>query len=732
MKQHLQNAENNRISLKILILLIAFCLTASMIPVFSGSSSSYAASKKTTKKTSTSASIKKKTGDLSRISRKQAQPQKATASAALKAYRSATRSSSRGSVLTSSQWTKGSSKDYYYQHLTARQKKLYNAMLTLAQDPYSENIVVYTSTKNASDDNTTGTDWFLAYQSLIYDHAELFWLWMDGGDSAFVYDPVQIGNSYKWVMWMDLSASGQTTTSRQEMPLRLFNSESGYKQVKSEFNSAVNNFLSDIDRNHSDAVVAMEIHDKLCKQITYNDAANASDAFFYDPSHTAYGALVNGKAVCDGYALAYSYLLKKCGISSAVALGYVGSNAQTGGHAWNLVKLSGSWYEADATWDDNDTNNSYGHDFLFITTKQISSQMPGIKANTVHHRDSAEPYKSLSRLLPTATATHFNPSYMSKSGQTLSDNTDSEGKAVSLGAVYNNKIYPFTAAPSASNGKWTLKIVTSNLKSDSNVYKAEGVSASDSSLLAVPTWSSASRALTLKLKDSSSSSAAASDTAGSNAVKVKVEYDNGATGTITANLTVKANVLAAQRTYTGKTRSASFVVTTLNGAIVPSSAYTAVLYSGAVEPGIYANLVTFKDGTLYSGNGTKLVWMTVVPRTASITGASQSGKKLTVKWTSANNSASGYQVEVSSSKSFSASSTKTYTVNGSSASKLVKALRKSGKYKYVRIRAYASGSWHGLSASSESMKKDGRAATLYSKWSAVKSLTTSASGKKAA
>ncbi|MGN1382882.1 MAG: transglutaminase domain-containing protein [Eubacterium sp.] len=732
MKQRLQNAENHRISLKILILLIAFCLTASMIPVISGSTSSYAASKKTSKKTSSAASIKKKTGDLSRITRKQAQPQKATASAALRAYRSAMRSSSKGSVLTSGQWTKGSSSDYYYQHLTTRQKKLYNAMLTLAQDPYSENIVVYTSTKNASDDGTTGTDWFLAYQSLIYDHAELFWLWMDGGDSAFVYDPVQIGNSYKWVMWMDLSASGQNTTSRQEMPVRLFNTESGYKQVKAQFNTAVNNFLSDIDRNHSDAVVAMEIHDKLCKQITYNDAANDTNAFFYDPSHTAYGALVGGKAVCDGYALAYSYLLKKCGISSAVALGYVGSSAQTGGHAWNLVKLSGSWYEADATWDDDDTNNSYNHAFLFITTKQISSQMPGIKANTVHHRDSTEPYKSLSRLLPTATATHFNPSYMSKSGQTLSDNTDSEGKAVSLGAVYSSKIYPLTAAPSASNGKWTLKIVTSNLKDDSSVYKAEGVSASDSSLLAVPTWSTASRALTLKLKDSSSSTSSDSSSNDISAVKVKVEYDNGTTGTITANLTVKANVLAAQRPYNGKARSASFAVTTLNGATVPASAYSAVLYSGAVEPGIYANLVSFRDGTLYSGNGTKLVWMTIVPRTASITGASQSGRRLTVKWTSENNSASGYQIEVSSNKSFSSSSTKTYSVSGSSAKKLVKTLSRSGKYKYVRIRAYANGSWHGISSSSASMKKDGSAATLYSKWSSAKSISGFSSSSKAA
>lgn len=714
----------HRISLKILILLIIFCLTAAMAPA--AGRSSYAASK--SKKTSTSASIKKKTGDLAKITRKQAQPKQAAASAALKVYRNAMRSSSRGSVLSSSQWTRGTSSDYYYQHLTSRQKKLYNAMLTLSQDPFSENIVVYSSTRDASDDGTTGTDWFLAYQSLIYDHAELYWLWMDGGDSAFVYDPVQVGGKYKWVMWMDYSSTGQNVISKTEKPLRLFNSESGYQKVKAEFNNAVNSFLSGIDRNHSDAVIAMEIHDKLCKAITYDTSANESSAYFYDPAHTAYGALIGGKAVCDGYSLAYSYLLKKCGISSAVVLGYIG-NPQTGGHAWNLVKLGGSWYEADSTWDDNDEKESFNHDFLFVTTRQITSQLPGVAANTRHHRDSTEPYKSLSKLLPTATATHFSPSYMAGYGKTLADNTDSKGNRVTLGALYNNTLYPLTAAPTSTGGTWKLKIATTDMKSDSCVYKAEGLP-QDSSLFTPASWNSGSRTLTLK---TSSDSTDPDVQAGNNTVKVRVEYDNGTISTVSSTLMIKANVFSGQKIYNGKVQTPSLAVTGQNGITIPSGGYTTVLYAGAQDPGIYANLITFRKGSLYESNGTKLTWMTITPRSAAVTGASLSGKALRVTWSSTKNAADGYQIQVSTSKTFSNSTTKTYTVRGASTKKLVKTLSsKTKKYKYVRVRAYAKGTWHGITASAESMKKDGASASLYSKWSAVKSLTTSASGKKAA
>lgn len=64
-----------------------------------------------------------------------------------------------------------------------------------------------------------------------------------------------------------------------------------------------------------------------------------------DLAHTAYGCLVADSsgnpnyAVCDGYTLAMEYLLQQCGIEAAFIGGMAGfSQADAGGHAWNIVK----------------------------------------------------------------------------------------------------------------------------------------------------------------------------------------------------------------------------------------------------------------------------------------------------------------------------------------------------------------------------------------------------------
>lgn len=64
-------------------------------------------------------------------------------------------------------------------------------------------------------------------------------------------------------------------------------------------------------------------------------------------SYSAYGMFKNGYAVCEGYAEAYSLLLNLVGITSTTITGFAGEN-----HMWNLVKLDGTWYHADPTWDD--------------------------------------------------------------------------------------------------------------------------------------------------------------------------------------------------------------------------------------------------------------------------------------------------------------------------------------------------------------------------------------------
>ncbi len=76
-----------------------------------------------------------------------------------------------------------------------------------------------------------------------------------------------------------------------------------------------------------------------------------------DPNHflkfTAYAALINHKAVCQGYATLYYRLLKECGIDNRVVI----SNEIC--HAWNVVNYLNKWYYVDTTWNDQTFRTMY-------------------------------------------------------------------------------------------------------------------------------------------------------------------------------------------------------------------------------------------------------------------------------------------------------------------------------------------------------------------------------------
>ena len=65
--------------------------------------------------------------------------------------------------------------------------------------------------------------------------------------------------------------------------------------------------------------------------------------------YSAYGALKNGLAVCDGYHDLTYALLMEAGIDTACVSG----KANGGSHAWNIVLLDGLYYNLDTTWADD-------------------------------------------------------------------------------------------------------------------------------------------------------------------------------------------------------------------------------------------------------------------------------------------------------------------------------------------------------------------------------------------
>ena len=73
-----------------------------------------------------------------------------------------------------------------------------------------------------------------------------------------------------------------------------------------------------------------------------------------DIKHSSYAALINKKAVCQGYASLFYRLALEAGIDARVI-----SGDSNGPHAWNIVKIEGSYYNLDSTWDAGNTEYEY-------------------------------------------------------------------------------------------------------------------------------------------------------------------------------------------------------------------------------------------------------------------------------------------------------------------------------------------------------------------------------------
>lgn len=165
-----------------------------------------------------------------------------------------------------------------------------------------------------------------AYEYYVYDHAEAFYL------SGISLDYTQYDDNYEYIFTFGYRYNGdknKITAMRAQLRLKalgLLNSAKGLS--------------TDLQKEKA-------LHDRLIKLCSYDTAAAHSPGAYQD-SYSAYGALVNGKAVCQGYAQAMKLLLSSAGLKCL----YITGQANGGSHSWNIVQICRKWFYLDATFDD--------------------------------------------------------------------------------------------------------------------------------------------------------------------------------------------------------------------------------------------------------------------------------------------------------------------------------------------------------------------------------------------
>lgn len=263
---------------------------------------------------------------------------------------------------------------YYYTCISPEERLLYDAMLALAQNPYNDGS--YEESRLVSIDPSSedfSVSYTRAFNALINDHPELFWVSMSRAVyQCRYYVMPAFGGQYKVIFSLVFPDAGEEGSGYSGADLR-----SIYTEEQNQLRAASDAILQQVDFTQSDPLIALQIHDLLLGCAWYNRGAG-----FDDYAHTAYGALVAdssgnpGGALCDGYSLAYVYLLQRAGLTAAMVCGNAGpSEDDLEKHAWNIVCLDNEWYEVDATWDDLDFEISPSDEGYNLLMEALSDEV---------------------------------------------------------------------------------------------------------------------------------------------------------------------------------------------------------------------------------------------------------------------------------------------------------------------------------------------------------------------
>ncbi len=141
----------------------------------------------------------------------------------------------------------------------------------------------------------------------------------------------------------------------------------GVSNYKETINNKIDEIISKYNiTNLSDEEKISVFHDYIVNNTVYDIVASETDPEENKSSFTAYGVLINGSAVCQGYADAMAIFLDRFGIPNL--------KVSSATHTWNLIYINGKWLHLDATWDDPVTSNGSQillHDYYLVTTSEL-------------------------------------------------------------------------------------------------------------------------------------------------------------------------------------------------------------------------------------------------------------------------------------------------------------------------------------------------------------------------
>ena len=176
-----------------------------------------------------------------------------------------------------------------------------------------------------------------AWNAYSYDQADLFYI--DSQKLTLMNEYVNVGG----IVTYHISIG---PGENENYLLDTFQEAESIEQAESYIQNIVDQI---VEQTQNDSVVekARRIHNWLVSSVSYEESEENKNRF------EIYGALHDQRAVCEGYARSFKYLMEKVGVPCVLVSG-TGTNSEgkSESHAWNYMQVNNEWYAVDVTWDD--------------------------------------------------------------------------------------------------------------------------------------------------------------------------------------------------------------------------------------------------------------------------------------------------------------------------------------------------------------------------------------------